>query len=92
MGAVVELITNIADQTNLLALNASIEAARAGAAGRGFAVVASEVKSLAKQTAQATERVGRQVTEMQRYARESAVAIDEIRRTIGLFSEGSLSI
>ena len=92
IGAVVELITNIADQTNLLALNASIEAARAGAAGRGFAVVASEVKSLAKQTAQATERVGRQVTEMQRHARESAVAIEEIRRTIGLFSKGSLSI
>jgi methyl-accepting chemotaxis protein len=92
IGAVVELITNIADQTNLLALNASIEAARAGTAGRGFAVVASEVKSLAKQTAQATEQVGRQVTEMQRYARESAVAINEIRRTIGLFSEGSLSI
>ncbi len=92
IGAVVELIANIADQTNLLALNATIEAARAGAAGRGFAVVASEVKSLAKQTAQATERVGQQVTEMQRYARESAHAIAEIRRTIGHFSEGSLLI
>ncbi len=92
IGAVVELIANIADQTNLLALNATIEAARAGAAGRGFAVVASEVKSLAKQTAQATERVGQQVTEMQRYARESAQAIAEIRRTIGHFSEGSLLI
>lgn len=92
IGAVVELITNIADQTNLLALNATIEAARAGVAGRGFAVVASEVKSLAKQTAQATERVGQQVTEMQRYAQESGHAIAEIRRTIGLLSEGSSMI
>ena len=89
IGAVVELIANIAEQTNLLALNATIEAARAGAAGRGFAVVASEVKSLAKQTGQATERVGQQVGEMQRYARESSLAIAEIRRTIGNFSDGS---
>lgn len=92
IGAVVELITNIADQTNLLALNATIEAARAGIAGRGFAVVASEVKSLAKQTAQATERVGQQVTEMQRYAQESGHAIAAIRRTIGMLSEGSSMI
>jgi methyl-accepting chemotaxis protein len=92
IGAVVELITNIADQTNLLALNATIEAARAGVAGRGFAVVASEVKSLAKQTAQATERVGQQVTEMQRYAQESGHAIAAIRRTIGMLSEGSSMI
>jgi len=54
---VVKLIQNIAGQTNLLALNATIEAARAGDAGRGFAVVASEVKSLAVQTAKATEEI-----------------------------------
>ena len=59
IGEIVELISNIAEQTNLLALNATIEAARAGDAGRGFAVVASEVKSLASQTANATEEIHR---------------------------------
>jgi methyl-accepting chemotaxis protein len=92
ISAVVELIANIANQTNLLALNATIEAARAGAAGRGFAVVASEVKSLAKQTAEATEQVGKQVTAVQRYARDSALAINEIGQTISRLSEASLSI
>jgi methyl-accepting chemotaxis protein len=92
ISAVVELIASIANQTNLLALNATIEAARAGAAGRGFAVVASEVKSLAKQTAEATEQVGKQVTAVQRYARDSALAINDIGQTIGRLSEASLSI
>jgi methyl-accepting chemotaxis protein len=92
ISAVVELIANIANQTNLLALNATIEAARAGAAGRGFAVVASEVKSLAKQTADATEQVGKQVTAVQRYARDSALAINDIGQTISRLSEASLSI
>jgi methyl-accepting chemotaxis protein len=62
---IIEVIHKIAEQTNLLALNATIEAARAGEAGKGFAVVASEVKSLALQTAKATEEIGHQINEVQ---------------------------
>jgi methyl-accepting chemotaxis protein len=65
IGDVVKLIRDIAGQTNLLALNATIEAARAGEAGRGFAVVASEVKSLAVQTAKATEEIASQILAVQ---------------------------
>jgi len=77
IGDVVNLIRNIADQTNLLALNATIEAARAGEAGRGFAVVASEVKSLAVQTATATEQIASQIDAVQNSTR---FAVEAIRR------------
>ena len=92
IGAVVELINNIAGQTNLLALNATIEAARAGDAGRGFAVVASEVKALAEQTAKATGEIGQQITGIQTATQESVAAIKEIGDTIGKLSEISSTI
>ena len=83
IGDVVGLITSIAGQTNLLALNATIEAARAGDAGKGFAVVASEVKSLAQQTAQATEEIAGQVAQIQAATQEAVGAIGGITLTIG---------
>ena len=87
IGDVVKLITAIAEQTNLLALNATIEAARAGDAGRGFAVVASEVKSLASQTAKATDEISSHISGMQSATQESVAAIKEIGGTIGKISD-----
>jgi methyl-accepting chemotaxis protein len=82
IGQVIGLINDIASQTNLLALNATIEAARAGEAGKGFAVVASEVKSLANQTAKATEEIGAQVGGIQQATGEAVTAIQSIAQTI----------
>ena len=82
IGEVINLINDIAAQTNLLALNATIEAARAGDAGKGFAVVASEVKSLASQTAKATEDIAQQIGNVQSVVGDTSIAIDEIRKEI----------
>ena len=86
IGEVVGLISNIAGQTNLLALNATIEAARAGDAGKGFAVVASEVKSLATQTAKATDDIARQITQIQNATKGAVESIRGIGATIGEIS------
>jgi methyl-accepting chemotaxis protein len=92
IGQVVALISDIAAQTNLLALNATIEAARAGEAGKGFAVVAGEVKSLANQTAKATEEIAAQVKDMQSATGDTVQSIDGIRRVIGRINETAASI
>jgi methyl-accepting chemotaxis protein len=92
IGEVVGLINEIASQTNLLALNATIEAARAGDAGRGFAVVASEVKSLASQTARATEEISSQIAAIQAETQRVVGNIQGIRSTIMDVNEISASI
>jgi methyl-accepting chemotaxis protein len=82
IGAVVGLINGIANKTNLLALNATIEAARAGDAGRGFAVVASEVRSLAAQTARATQEIGRQIGEIRQATIETVATVRAVGEAI----------
>ena len=92
IGNVIKVITSIAEQTNLLALNATIEAARAGEAGKGFAVVANEVKELAKQTAGATEDIGRRIGAIQQDTSAAVTAIGEVSAIIEQISEISNTI
>ena len=92
IGEVVNLITDIASQTNLLALNATIEAARAGDAGKGFAVVAGEVKTLANQTARATDEIGQQISGIQAATKEAVQAIETISSSITNINDVGTSI
>jgi methyl-accepting chemotaxis protein len=92
IGAVTNMINEIAGQTNLLALNATIEAARAGEAGKGFAVVASEVKNLASQTAKATQEISGHIAAMQSATGETVAAVQSIGATIGQLNETAATI
>jgi methyl-accepting chemotaxis protein/chemotaxis signal transduction protein len=92
IGKVVKVITSIAEQTKLLALNATIEAARAGEAGQGFAVVANEVKELAKETARATEDIGRKVEAIQADTGDAVSSMTQIGSVIGQVNDISETI
>jgi methyl-accepting chemotaxis protein len=92
IGKVIKVITSIAQQTNLLALNATIEAARAGEAGKGFAVVANEVKELAKETAKATDEIGRKIEAIQSDTKSAVQAIGEVSTIINQINDISNTI
>ena len=92
IGEIITLIEGVAEQTNLLALNATIEAARAGDAGKGFAVVASEVKSLAGQTAKATDEISQQINNIQTVVKSAVEAIEDVARSVERVNGVSTSI
>ncbi|AIL65415.1 Methyl-accepting chemotaxis protein CtpH [Rickettsiales bacterium Ac37b] len=92
IGDIISIISTIAEQTNLLALNATIEAARAGEAGKGFAVVASEVKTLANQTAKATEEIKNQIANIQNSASDAVDAMKNTDKTISVINEISIEV
>jgi len=87
IGEIVEIITNLANQTNLLALNAAIEAARAGDAGKGFAVVATEVKSLAEESRESAENIGRMIGSLQEQSEKAASAMAEANKEVRIGSD-----